>query len=671
MKRQSQYFLPALIAVGSACGVTALPAHALELGEIQVNSALGQPLRASISYALNPNEQINSYCIYFRTGRFGDEMPTFSDAAISITGNAFLISGNSPIREPILNVQVGVNCAYTPRLMREYTLMIDPVPREVRAGSVRKTGIGESIVPQTRTVAEVDADSRSPGTPVLRSPAMATAADRSSVAMNGRYLVQPGDSVSTIVSRIENRRIGLWRAVDIVFAANPEAFSSHDKNRIIAGSSLYIPDLNDDLAVLAETPPTPSSGSLLAPGFATEVADRLATPEIASRTVSTIEKNQEAPPDLQLPSVEESLAVSKADPELRHGDVVMLPAGSDSLDTATPAKTSADPSTGAPFASSAMPRGTGTSATLNWLIWLGGTGIALILGLLLFGRALRERFGPVGDAAAEPAARRRDDDSAQKARAIQDVDFEFADTINAQAISLDADLGAGTGLSAASMIDVAQDFGFSATSPGDTDLDLEITEAAAREPEFVPTDIIAPHHRVEPMSILDNEEPPIDDDYDLSMIVDATKQRIGEYDATEKDLQAVQIGDALADDVGGGYTLSSAVDYLALEQDYQEEFTATMALNAEIERVAMELASLMDGEDPGVLTTEMPIADSTQLDSDVTAELTTEMPESMDAENDSIADASESDSSRAMSAAGSDITVEMPAKPGQSQSRKK
>ncbi len=52
--------LPAVLAAGTVIG--AAPASALELGELQVESTLGEPLRASIAYALAPNEELAPYC---------------------------------------------------------------------------------------------------------------------------------------------------------------------------------------------------------------------------------------------------------------------------------------------------------------------------------------------------------------------------------------------------------------------------------------------------------------------------------------------------------------------------------------------------------------------------------------------------------------------------------
>jgi len=334
----------------------------------------------------------------------------------------------------------------------------------------------------------------------------------------------------------------------------------------------------------------------------------------------------------------------------------------------------------------------GTSGAWGWLFWLAGTGVALILGLFLFGRRIKERFGAPGATTPVEVERR--------SNTAADVDFDFDDTINAEAISLDADLGAGTGLDSGAQVDVAEDFGFSADNETEGDLDLELTENAAREPEVSPTDIIAPNHREEAPTILDSEEPPIEDDeYDLSMIVDATKQPLDEFDATAKDLQAVQIDptDSITDD--SDYTLSSAADFEALEQDYQDEFTATQVANAELEKVAKELANRMDEDDAFDVTREMPVGESTTddvsetdltvelpdaetsdesaglrlptvSDSAVTAELTANLPTSIEAENDPDIDAEELDVTMEMSA-GSDVTVDMKIQSGKVDTKKK
>jgi len=74
-----QPLIPALVATG-ACSLAASPAAALQLGELEVQSALGQPLRASIAYALRPDEQLFSDCVVIKPA-FG--LPALDRATIT------------------------------------------------------------------------------------------------------------------------------------------------------------------------------------------------------------------------------------------------------------------------------------------------------------------------------------------------------------------------------------------------------------------------------------------------------------------------------------------------------------------------------------------------------------------------------------------------------------
>jgi hypothetical protein len=75
----------------------------------------------------------------------------------------------------------------------------------------------------------------------------------------------------------------------------------------------------------------------------------------------------------------------------------------------------------------------------------------------------------------------------------------------------------------------------------------------------------------------------------MSVIVDATKMPDTD-DATMRDLEAMPVEGGDETLISGNYTVSSEVDYTVLEQDYEDEFTATQALNNEIARAAAEIA---------------------------------------------------------------------------------
>jgi hypothetical protein len=73
--RTQKTLLP-LVAVGGS--LAGLPANALELGDLTVQSRLGQPLRASIAFALAPNEQLTDSCVTLGAGASASGLPGVS-----------------------------------------------------------------------------------------------------------------------------------------------------------------------------------------------------------------------------------------------------------------------------------------------------------------------------------------------------------------------------------------------------------------------------------------------------------------------------------------------------------------------------------------------------------------------------------------------------------------
>lgn len=124
-QRSINTLLPALLAVGGATGIIANPAFALELGALQIDSTLGQPLRASITYALNPHEELYDFCVSLNKAP-ANGLQTLTRARISISNNQILLRGSKAINEPMLTMRVTVNCPYTAHLARDYVVMVNP-----------------------------------------------------------------------------------------------------------------------------------------------------------------------------------------------------------------------------------------------------------------------------------------------------------------------------------------------------------------------------------------------------------------------------------------------------------------------------------------------------------------------------------------------------------------
>ena len=666
------------MAVGGACSMMAVSASALELGELKVNSTLGQPLRASIAYALNPHEALHNYCVYLRPGLEANGLPSINKATISIADGMILLTGKRAIREPLLTMQVSVDCPYTVHLTRQFTLMIDPAQPIAEAPVVVEPSAASPSVAVTSTaVAEVSKPQ--PRIEWSRNT------DRSPISENSRYLVQSGDSLGDVASRISDRSIALWPAADRIFDANPGAFVNGDRNRLKAGSWLEIPDLS-----VAASEPIVAEAVMPAasePGYAQAYTGYEAPAALETEDIFFVPDEGPAAtvsdaPEIEVPSVSEPDTGISEFANLRPGDIVFgddspfvspigAPADGDITGSMMfPDTGITDPSVVQPVAAGETSGDSasigGTSGSWSWLMWLGGTGLALILGLLLFGQMFRQRFGSMAIAKPlEPRPNRRKTDPVQQAKAIDITDVDFVVPV-ASSITLDADFDDGTGLQDGSDIDVAQDFGFSASTDFEDELDMVLPEPVEEE-DSSKTVMIPPPEREDENSILDNEIPPSDDDsqYDLSMIVDATKQNLGEVDSTTKDLQAVLVeidNTTESEDP----TVRQEADYKILEQDYEEEFTATLALNEEIARAAEELATRMDNDDSGEITAELPKNtparndDISDLDStSIQAGPTTEMP------------TSDFDVTVVMPANDDDVTVDLLVESGRIDTKKK
>jgi len=590
----------ALVVVGGS--LAALPASALELGEVKVHSTLGQPLRASIAYALAPNEALSDTCVTLQQNMASDGMPVVDGASMIVADGVIAITGSSVVREPLMTMRVNVRCPYTPQLSREYMMFIDPAgAQEAIAAPVAAPVADRPQLSQAGTTQAPVA---------VRRPAVSS----EPIGEATQHQVQPGETLSEFAQRVENRPVGVWRTVNTIFEMNPDAFIDNDPNKIKAGSWLAIPSFGAD-----------------SPATVADVAEPQTSPAEPTAS-STAYEPAEVPVEANEVTEPESAADESRLADLRPGDVIIdsnnpyvAPAESASEETVVipdtplegPEATSSSPNVPVAVIQPAAPSPVSEPTATNWLLWLGGSGVAIILALLLFGRKFGDRFGSSPIAPAVPQRRKSDGDT-QRLEAAGNVDMDIEDeSPTAENLALDADLIVGTGLQEGTEVDIAQDFGFAAT----TSLDLELPEEMSSGTDRPETDIIPPF-RTDEHSILESEVLP-EDDYDMSVIMDATKMPHPD-DVTERDLEAIQVDSDDETLITGDYTVSQEVDYKIVEQDYEDEMTATQALNAEIQKAAEDLAVRMD-DDAGDATSEMPLATVHELD--VTAQLPANDPQ--------------------------------------------
>ena len=602
--------LPALIAASG--GLAAGPAGAIEIGEISVHSRLGEPLRATIPYAAGPQETVANYCISLQPGLVHSGLPAVSGARLSVSEGVITVTGSAAVREPLMALRLSVKCPYTAHLSREYMLFVDPPARASITAAEPATAAAAAPVATTQPEARPNPVSNSNRPVAQRANTVS-----GPVNQGTRHRVEPGQSLSEIVQAIPDRDIPLWPAVMAVFDANPDAFIDNDPNKLKAGSWLLIPEFGDSQFVESPTLETASAATPAAepdvePVIEASAAENIATAYIAETVTEPVGETVGEPYSLDDTAMLEPVNPPSTD-GLQPGDIV--------LDA--PIKPAADGnSPNVPTATLVQAPGQETSYT--WLMWLAGASAALIAALFAFGRRRRDDEPAPSMAPSHPM--RRSTDTAE-VEAIAEPDYEIEDDSPTQEnLALDADLELGTGLSEGTDVDVAQDFGFAVT----TKLDMELPDEKPVDVEdTVPETDIIPPPQIEQSSILESELLPDDDDYDMSVIVDATKMPQPE-EVTEKDLMAVVVENADDSVVTDAYTVSQEADYQILEQDYEDELTATQALNMEIERAAAEIAERMESDDdatvektaeigPNEKTAEMKLATVTELD--VTANL--------------------------------------------------
>lgn len=218
------------LASGSALYSGLVPA--LGLGEITLHSALNQPLDAEIELLevgdLNDSDikvRLASAADFERSGvdRFIFLNDLRFSPVIRGSGSRIRVVSNQPVREPYLNFIVEV-ARPNGKLLREYTLLLDPPGSAFTASTAPVTPVHEAIV------------ATAPAAPVQPKPAPAA-------TQGQHYQVARGDSLWMIAKRLSaGSGMTQQQMLDGIYSLNPQAFPNGDLNRLHAGQSLLLPD---------------------------------------------------------------------------------------------------------------------------------------------------------------------------------------------------------------------------------------------------------------------------------------------------------------------------------------------------------------------------------------------------------------------------------------------
>ncbi|MCT9809401.1 hypothetical protein N0K08_02015 [Acidovorax sp. Be4] len=235
--------------------LTATDAWALALGRINMQSALGEPLRAEVELPQITAAEADSLQANIATPAvFRAQGMEYSTTASQLKvqlhrrpdGSAVLrLSSAQPINEPFVDLVLNATWG-AGQVVRSYTLLLDPP-------ALRRPAPGVTAAPQAAMPAAPAAAAPSPAPAAAATPAPAAARSPASApapvaqqAPSARtaaaQTVRAGDTAGRLASAHRPAGVSLDQMLVAMLRANPHAFISGNVNRIKAGAVLQIPD---------------------------------------------------------------------------------------------------------------------------------------------------------------------------------------------------------------------------------------------------------------------------------------------------------------------------------------------------------------------------------------------------------------------------------------------
>ena len=261
------------LALAVAVAMASTRVYALGLGDIELHSALNEPLNADVSLlSAQPGELGNASVRLAPNDEFaraGIERPAIlSDIKFTIVpgknGAATLkITSTQPIREPFLDFIVQLNWQ-SGRLLREYTLLLDPPV----FGDEQKAPVA---APVTETPVKAAAPANVPApmavtTPASPAPSAAPQqASPTAGAAGGNEIksrvksekgavsygrTQRNDTLWTIATKLRpDDSVSVYQMMLALLKENPEAFYDNNVNGLKAGYVLRVPEKSAVMAI--------------------------------------------------------------------------------------------------------------------------------------------------------------------------------------------------------------------------------------------------------------------------------------------------------------------------------------------------------------------------------------------------------------------------------------
>ncbi|TAN03365.1 MAG: hypothetical protein EPN36_13130 [Rhodanobacteraceae bacterium] len=256
------------IACAALLAATALPALALQLGDIQVKSALNQPLVAAIPLHPKNLTELDGLTVGLASAadfkRAGlpltptDQTLRFHVVTDNNGQKLILVTSSQPVTDPYLDFLVQVNTREG-KQVREFVVLLNPViaapAPAVQAAPVASTPTASAAQPAQLPAPSQFPQPKTSAAPQPAPPSPAPAAQPQQPAyLPTKIDVHRGDTLYGIARQLSQNTGGSINQVMLALqAANPKAFFKDNIDNLRAGAILRIPtrELIDQRSVRA------------------------------------------------------------------------------------------------------------------------------------------------------------------------------------------------------------------------------------------------------------------------------------------------------------------------------------------------------------------------------------------------------------------------------------
>lgn len=237
--------------------IATLPAHALGLGRVTVQSALGEPLRAEIEIVeISADEAASLRASVANADAFKAAGLEYTAAVANVQislqrrtdGRSFLrLSSDRPVNEPFVDLILEARWA-SGRIVRDYTMLFDP-PNLRQAAAPAMPAPTAPLISRPAApppVAALPAAPRpsvapAPSSPPRPAPVAKASAPQPASADGQKFVVKPGDTAGKIAAQAKPASVSLDQMLVALLRSNPDAFIGGNVNRLKSGAVLEIP----------------------------------------------------------------------------------------------------------------------------------------------------------------------------------------------------------------------------------------------------------------------------------------------------------------------------------------------------------------------------------------------------------------------------------------------